>query len=86
MITGHVRKERDRRLEARRKPAEPQAVLTDSVLLVNLSRPLPMQDFLQPRTQSLSFGDVRDCYFNDTGGVREVRCLADRRDGAEPLH
>ena len=56
------------------------------MLLVNLSRPLPMEDFLQPRTQSLSFGDVRGCYFNDTGGVREVRCLADRRDGAEPLH
>ena len=52
----------------------PQAVLTDSVLLLDMSRPLPLDEFLLPRSEALRFADVRACYLNDGGGVREVLC------------
>ena len=38
-----------------------QAVLTDSVLLMDMSRPVPLEDFFAPRSPALHFADVRAC-------------------------
>ena len=51
-----------------------QAVLTDSVLLVDILQPVPIEEFLQPYAESLRFADVRECYFDDVGALRKVRC------------
>jgi len=38
-----------------------QAVLTDSVLLMDMSRPVPLEEFFTPRSPALQFPDVRAC-------------------------
>ena len=38
-----------------------QAVLTDSVLLMDMSRPVPLEEFFTPRSPALRFADVRAC-------------------------
>jgi len=38
-----------------------QAVLTDSVLLMDMSRPVPLEEFFAPRSPALHFADVRAC-------------------------
>ena len=49
-----------------------QAVLTDSVLLVDMTQPVPMEEFLQPHAGLLRFADVRACYINGVGGLQKV--------------
>jgi hypothetical protein len=49
-----------------------QAVLTDSVLLFDLSRPAPLEEFLLPHSEALRFADVRLCYLDGAGELQEV--------------
>ena len=73
-----MRSSTEKQSEARRKiPTNPgdvsQAVLTDSVLLVDMTKPVPLNEFLQLRSESLRFADVRTCYFDGDGGLQKVR-------------
>ena len=51
-----------------------QAVFTDSVFLLEMSRPAPLHEFLLPHSKALRFPDIRACFLDDAGGLRKVRC------------
>jgi hypothetical protein len=38
-----------------------------------MTRPVPVDEFLQLHEESLRFADVRACYINDVGGLNPVR-------------
>ena len=44
------------------------------MLLFDMSRPAPLEDFLLPHSGELRFEDVRSCYLGDGGELRKVLC------------
>ena len=43
------------------------------MLLVEMSRPVPLHEFLLLHSEALHFSDIRACYLNDCGGPQTVR-------------
>ena len=78
-------REASRKTSSRDPVAAPQAVLTDSILLVDMTRPVPMEDFLRLHSESLRFEDVRNCYLDGGGGLQKVRGRLTILDSARPM-